>query len=107
MSPAVESFLIGGGALLLSTVVAAVQVRHARRRESVRARLIREAHFRAVRAAATDPTVLARASSAEWLPADVEDHLLRFLAEHPEVAAGITRIRQATDDDHTTKGETP
>ncbi|MCX4703919.1 hypothetical protein [Streptomyces sp. NBC_01373] len=75
------------------------QIRQAARHESQRDRIIREAHERATEAARRDGHTLAAAASAERLPADIEDHLTWFLIDHPDVAEGFARLRQAVRDE--------
>lgn len=94
-----EAALIVAGVLGFSLPAAYWQIRRAAREESVRDRIVREAHERARAAARSDGHTLAAAARAERLPADIEDHLTWFLIDHPDVAAGFARLRQAVRDE--------
>lgn len=74
------------------------QIRRAQRAESERDRIVREAHERARAAALLDSRTLAEVPQADPLPAEVEDHLMHFILDHPDVADGFARLAQAIRD---------
>ena len=83
--------------LAISAPAVIFQLRRARQEESTRDRIIREAHELADQARVQDPAALA-APSHDWVPDDVEDHLIRFLIDHPDVADGFARLRRAAEE---------
>jgi GrpB-like predicted nucleotidyltransferase (UPF0157 family) len=91
---ALESGAAIASILAIGVPAVLVQLRRARQEESTRDRLIREARQLAEQGRAQDPVTLA-APSHDWLPGDVEDHLIRFLIDHPDVADGFARLRRA------------
>ncbi|MEU2730069.1 hypothetical protein ABZ650_20365 [Streptomyces griseoviridis] len=64
-----------------------LQVLRARRHESTRDQIVRLAHERAHHARHLDPRALAEK--------DLEDHLHRFLLEHPDLADQYARLDRA------------
>jgi type II secretory pathway pseudopilin PulG len=99
-----EAALIVFAVVTSSLAATYFQVKRARREESTRDRIIRAAHERAEEAARLDGHTLADAARGQRLPADVEDHLVRFLVDNPDVADGFARLRQAVRDEQQ-KGE--
>lgn len=91
--------------LIASAPVVRQQIRRAQRVEPERDRIVREAHERARAAALLDSRTLAEAPQADPLPAEVEDHLMHFILDHPDVADGFARLAQAARDEQHNKGE--
>lgn len=102
MSATAEQLAVIAAVILIGLPVSIAQVRRARRQESVRARLIRLAHERAELPDEEDPVVYA-APYGGWMPPDVEDHLIRFLASDKDVADGFARLQRKAIEQ---KGET-
>ncbi|NUS83715.1 MAG: hypothetical protein HOY75_13455 [Streptomyces sp.] len=95
MSATPEKCLVVFLVILIGVPAAIAQARRARRRESVRNQLIRLAHERAETARTADPIALATAPSYGWLPGDLEDHLIGFLADNPDIARSYVRLDRA------------
>lgn len=94
-----EAALIVAAVLLIGVPATYLQIRRALTEESTRSRLIREADERAEAAQKADPVTLAQANPAKRLPFEIEDHLVRFLIDNPDVADGFARLRQAIHDE--------
>ena len=95
MSAAVA--VLGTVLLIASVPVVRHLIRRARRAGTERDLIVRDTHERARRAALQDPATLG-APYGGWMPPDVEDHLIRFLIEQPDVADGFARLRRIAED---------
>lgn len=100
-----EAASIVAAVLLVGVPSTFLLIRRAQRAESERDRIVRNAHERARQAAHQDGHTLAEAARADRLPPEVEDHLIHFILDHPDVADGFARLARAIRDEQNQNGD--
>jgi hypothetical protein len=78
--------------LLVGVPALYVQIRRAAAHESTKARIVRETHERARAAALSDPVTL---TAADEVASDIGGHLVGYLLDNPQLAAGFERLDRA------------